>query len=352
MRLGCAEYEAPLAMDSPMNVSRIACVAILLLVGCGRYTGLPAGVEAKIEAARREKEGLARSLQTLTNVHPILPSQKLEELSTPEFSRSAESIELKDLGIVLRLVPVPPEVHAAEKMHFSEAEITNRQYAAFLQATAQQRDDSELLRVELELNQSTTIVQTDGTRITFGGAGGGTASPAIGVHQPEMHWRNNTYPAGQDDYPVTFLTTAQAGEFCNWLTARYELPGFFRLPSEQEWLAAAYGETRKYPWGDDERDWTGKSSEPVLARPELRTPEGLYGMWGNVSELVLSASNGYGGKVPDFREPMITVRLGPHYEDKLIRGLRIKPRQDDFGYSHSTKSRSDIWGFRIVFVPE
>jgi hypothetical protein len=75
-------------------------------------------------------------------------------------------------------------------------------------------------------------------------------------------------------------------------------------------------------------------------------------MWGNVSELVLSESNGYGGKIPDKDSPWITKWLGTSYEDKTIRGHTAQPRQDHWGYTHSAISRSDDWGFRIVFVPK
>jgi hypothetical protein len=44
--------------------------------------------------------------------------------------------------------------------------------------------------------------------------------------------------------------------------------------------------------------------------------------------------------------------IGESYEASVIRGFAAQPRQDDWGYTHSRKSRSDKWGFRIVFVPK
>jgi formylglycine-generating enzyme required for sulfatase activity len=174
----------------------------------------------------------------------------------------------------------------------------------------------------------------------------------IHIHDPAALWRNGDFPKGRGDHPVSFVTIDEATKFCKWLDARYKLPGSFRLPIQDEWLFAAYGTDRKFPWGDVEREYTGKSTEPVKSRPELRTPDGIYGIWGNVSELVLSRSNGYGGRIDHKDEPWITKWLGEGYRIEEIRGEAVKPRQDYWGYTHSAYSRSDEWGFRIVFVPK
>ena len=179
-----------------------------------------------------------------------------------------------------------------------------------------------------------------------------TASPVIEINDRSALWRKGSFPQNRADHPVSFLDIEQAMAFCEWLNRRYSLDGTFRLPTEQEWLFAAYGTDRKFPWGNDERDWTGASTEPVRARPELSTPDGLYGMWGNVSEFVLSPSDGYGGKTDDPYTPFICQWLGTSYQDETVRGVATQPRQDYWGYTHSLKSRSDTWGFRIVFVPE
>ena len=179
-----------------------------------------------------------------------------------------------------------------------------------------------------------------------------TGSPSIDIHRKSALWRRGISPSGEDTHPVTFITVGQATSFCEWLNARYGIAGTFRLPTEEEWLFAAYGAERKFPWGDDVREWTGKSTEPVRTRPQLRTPDGLYGMWGNVSEFVLSPWNGYGGKTADKYSPFITQWLGTSYHDEKIRGRATQPRQDYWGYTHSLESRSDTWGFRVVFVPK
>jgi len=97
--------------------------------------------------------------------------------------------------------------------------------------------------------------------------------------------------------PLSGLSLAEAEAYCR---ARRK-----RLPTEDEWLAAAAGPTaRRYPWGDTgavcRRAAWGLASGPcahgasgpdsVGAHPDGRTQLGLEDMAGNVSEWTLSSS--------------------------------------------------------------
>jgi hypothetical protein len=75
-------------------------------------------------------------------------------------------------------------------------------------------------------------------------------------------------------------------------------------------------------------------------------------MWGNVSELILSNSDGYGGQIKDKYDPWICQWLGTSFKEDVIQGKGAQPRQDYWGDTHSLSSRSDEWGFRFVFVPK
>jgi hypothetical protein len=247
--------------------------------------------------------------------------------------RGEATITLPELDLVLRDVRLDRPPGEVSAIFFSETEITNRIYAIYLAETNQWRDDSLLERISRVGAHS-------------------TASPAIHVSQPSSLWRGGVFPRGRDDHPVTFVCIEQAQEFCDWLNSQHTLGGVFRLPTEEEWLLAANGADRNYPWGNEEKSYTGRSTAPVRARPDLRTPDGIYGMWGNVSELVLSRSDGYGGTIRDKLSPRITKWLGESFEEGLVRGKPVRPRQDNWGYTHSRESRSDQWGFRIVFTPD
>jgi formylglycine-generating enzyme required for sulfatase activity len=257
-----------------------------------------------------------------------------------------EEIELADLGVVFRRVRFEPAIDGNEHLFFSETEITNAAFARYLNDTDQWRDDTGLANAQKRWDAG--FVRSDGT--TSGQFS--TGSPSIEVLRESSLWSEGSFPPGEDDFPVTFLTTAQATAFCDWLTKRYDLKGTFRLPSEQEWLYAAYGKDRDFPWGNDDRDWKSEGTQTVKAKPETRTPDGLYGMWGNASELVSSRSNGYGGQIGKDEQPWITVWLGHNFRDERVRGKPAHPRQDYWGYTHSAKSRSDATGFRVVFDPE
>lgn len=96
--------------------------------------------------------------------------------------------------------------------------------------------------------------------------------------------------------PVTGVQWAEARNFCAW-----RHPGGGRLPSEEEWEAAARGlGGRRYSWG---RDWRQNAANannqrrgpaPVASYPAGRTPEGVHDLIGNVWEWTSSPYKPYG----------------------------------------------------------
>lgn len=149
------------------------------------------------------------------------------------------------------------------------------------------------------------------------------------------------------------MTIGQAIAFADWLNDRFEKNGTFRLPLVEEWLWAAYGKDRQYPWGNTNLPLPYGETTPVRSHPELRTPDGLFGMWNNVSEIVHSHSDGYGGEsARHIRRPMMTKWLGESFDSKTVRGRFVQARQDYWGYTHSTSTRGDHIGFRVAFIPD
>ncbi len=144
------------------------------------------------------------------------------------------------------------------------------------------------------------------------------------------------------------LCTVHDGDaFCRWLTKRYPELGTFRFPTAEEWQIAAYGADRNYPWGDE---WDPShlccsspakrsSPEDVKARPQGRTPEGIYGMWGNASEFVIH---------PRHVQNALFVGVGGRWMGGSFEDSRFKPRQDYWGYWHGTQDRSEKIGFRVL----
>lgn len=108
-------------------------------------------------------------------------------------------------------------------------------------------------------------------------------------HRAPSGWKNNEFPEGAADFPVSGVSFADAEAFCKWLETKINLP--VRLPSEAEWELAARGrENNKYPWGNE---WdakgaasseTGGKVSAVKSFPLNRSPFGAFDMAGNVWE--------------------------------------------------------------------
>ncbi|RKU09377.1 hypothetical protein C6501_15285 [Candidatus Poribacteria bacterium] len=115
-------------------------------------------------------------------------------------------------------------------------------------------------------------------------------------------WRDNNYPEGDADHPVTFVSWYAAMAYAKWVGKR--------LPTEAEWEKAARGglESKQFPWGDTLPDgtqcnfadkntdfkWSNmdvddgyKRTAPVGSYPA--NGYGLYDMAGNVWEWCLDA---------------------------------------------------------------
>lgn len=117
---------------------------------------------------------------------------------------------------------------------------------------------------------------------------------AIGPAHPEFlpaFWDDVRLPY-DGDRPVVGVTWQAADAYCRWVSKR--------LPSEAEWEKAARGtDNRTYPWGNEEPTFKlANHNKPVFAnrysegvRPvdsyeAGKSPYGIYGMAGNVSEWV------------------------------------------------------------------
>jgi formylglycine-generating enzyme required for sulfatase activity len=196
-----------------------------------------------------------------------------------------------------------------------------------------------------------------------------------------------------DDQPVTQVSWNDAAEYCNWLSARDNLPVAYekknddyvlkrpvtmgyRLPTEAEWeYAARYsapGEFRRYAWGDalpvsgDVGNIAGaetgnslpaslpgyRDNYPVLAPVGKfkASPLGLHDLSGNVSEWIGDYYLSYVNSAP------VTDPLGPEDGTRhVIRGanwksavatdLRLAARDGADGASNTI-------GFRVVRYAE
>ncbi len=131
------------------------------------------------------------------------------------------------------------------------------------------------------------------------------------------------------------LTRDEAARFC--------ASRGMRLPTEDEWIAAAAGSSdpagRRYPWGDTgavcRRAAFGLARGPcsrgglgpdtVGAHPDGQTPEGLFDMAGNVAEWVTAADGALG------------VARGGSWRSALAAELRVWSRLEIDPHAHDDR---------------
>lgn len=249
-----------------------------------------------------------------------------------------------------------------------ETEVTNKMYKEYLRSTKRTKDDTDVLE----------IVQRRKLSGTFS-----TGDIPYRVHDESTIWRDGEYPSELDNYPVTMVTLSEIENFCQWMSKSNPSLGLFRPPTWSEWMIAAYGFDRNYPWGNkwshlflhtsniSELEYSLKPSRndrtayykwltsikprrtracDVKTYSKWRTPEGLYGMLGNVSEFISEGDpknqfyfrKGARWMGGDFSTGGITYRT----EDN-----KITPRKSYWGYSHHSTLRLDTLGFRVLLDP-
>ena len=259
-----------------------------------------------------------------------------------------------------------------------ETEVANGMYSKYLLATGKMKNDYAVY------DQHIADLVRDGQKRLKENRRGwnyphyGTTGPldsSLGDLMNRMILWDGQYPrCGQEALPVTLVTVHDAEDFCSWLTSCYPALGTFRLPTVDEWLLAAYGKDRNYPWGSE---WQGdafhhtrhppppadtnalgqwnadrfveQSPEPVKWRPQGRTPEGLYGMWGNAEEMVVHPSN-----VVNAVFVFVGTRwMGGSFKDSSHGpdSYPFKPRADYWGFTHSDHTRDQALGFRVLLDP-
>ena len=167
----------------------------------------------------------------------------------------------------------PAHQVSVKSFYLDETEVTNGEYARFLQATT-----------------------------------GHTAPAKPPPARGELLWRDwtgNQPPAGQEQWPVRNISLAEAQAFAAWRTQRDGLA--CRLPTEEEWEFAARGGPtgNLYPWG---RSWidghanmkkydAANPNQPAAVRsfPNDRAAAGVFDLVGNVHEWTNSKASYYEG---------------------------------------------------------
>jgi formylglycine-generating enzyme required for sulfatase activity len=255
---------------------------------------------------------------------------------------------------------VSPRQYGYDRSDFYmlETEVTNAVYARYLRATGKTKGDTEL---------ASLLEKREAERRATGRWTSSTTDPMYEINDNTRLWKDATPPPGAEQHPVVLVNLEQASAFCEWLTRAHPDLGTFRLPTKAEWRIAAYGNDRPYPWGNKPnanayhyREWNIadddptygsmqrmvrdpaefiRRAEPVTARTAGRTPEGLFGMWGNAAELVISEER---------RQNRHFVGLGALWLGGDFDTHACQPRQDYWGYTHNSDVRRQSLGFRVL----
>lgn len=163
------------------------------------------------------------------------------------------------------------------------------------------------------------------------------------------YWKEGKFPPGTGKEPVAGVTWADAAAYCEWLSK--QLDATVRLPSEAEWVLAARGDTEnQYPWGEQWNDEAASSAEtngkilPVRSFPAGRSPSGAYEMLGNVWEWTNDLVEDEAGKPILFGQlKQRIIKGGSAKEEKKYLTVSVRAARPE-------ERPSDTLGFRYVII--
>jgi tRNA A-37 threonylcarbamoyl transferase component Bud32 len=177
---------------------------------------------------------------------------------------------------------------------------------------------------------------------------------AFGIGQQEVtqteysaYARRGQTPPALPSVPVTGLVLAEAAGYCAW-----RHPDGGRLPTEEEWEAAARGTGgRLYPWGniwDSTAANVGAASgqvHPPGSFPRGRTPEGIDDLIGNVWEWTSSPAKPY-GDTSRSSAGLYVIRGGAYNSFPEVATAVFR------GYARETDTRANLasTGFRCAMT--
>lgn len=171
-------------------------------------------------------------------------------------------------------------------------------------------------------------------------------------HTPPAYWGGYTPPAALRDHPVVEISFNDARAYCRWLSTATSRT--FRLPTEQQWEAAARGQDgRIFPWGDEwqpgqcnvAEDGPGTTT-PIGSYDDDTSPYGCVDLAGNVAEWTVTPAQLYAG----------SSRSEPLASGIIVRGgswsARYTESRAAYRVSVAPTTTSLALGFRVICLDE
>lgn len=158
---------------------------------------------------------------------------------------------------------------------------------------------------------------------------------ATGAGTPE-NWVNGTYPSGEEQYPVNYVSYEDAKEYCAWLTENDE-NNAYRLPTESEWELAAGHMPKDADFNCGVND--GRTSVYQYENV-TRGAHGAIDFWGNVWEWTSTVRNESGNDI------MYEVKGG------AWNSARTDCRTEYHGEIRTASQAYEDVGFRVIKVLE
>lgn len=284
-------------------------VALLLVSGIGAffiYSMLTPGVSTN--------ENNAVDPQTKNSPEPTPQlseriNNKMVKIEGGEFLMGRDDADAKDDRIYSSQFPAHAVV--VEDFYLDQTEVTNEEYAEFVQAKG---------------------------------------------YKPPDYWTDGKPPTGQERFPVTMVSYFDAGNFADWISARDQVP--CRLPTEEEWEYAARSGAQQniYPWGNQWASDRVNFASGILKQVAVSSDETAVGnikdMMGNVLEWTSSTFQyypGFPGNLKEDTSGKIAVR-GVSHTKKFNAEETLKKTEFllTLRQAVSPDKKFDFLGFRLM----
>lgn len=298
------------------------------------FTGARRGIPAPpppLDAQEEESQGEAKADATpaakaRASATGALSATPPSTVLIPTRTRVAIGSDVKDLEAALEEVPglastllaeTPAHTTRVDEFHLMVTEVTNEQYAVFVEAMGAQPPMSWGTAAVTDAQRA--FVEAEGERIREAREKG-LPAPERRTFDPidwwEMNWKEAQWslPDRIRTAPVSRVNYADALAYAQWAG--------MRLMTEFEFQSAGRAEKKQlYPWGDAWKETGAAIAQgdqadpiPVGSRPDGRTPEGVYDLLGNAWEWTSSPYMPY----PRYKQ--VKLEVGKRGERREVTG--------------------------------